>query len=647
MLSTRVFGIVACVGAAVASHAPLAHAQSQAFTYQGELRSGNALAQGPHDLRFELLDGGGVIRQTLCADNVPVTDGRFTVQLDPGAGFPDLAAQLRNIRVLVRANAALPCSDSSGFTALSPTQPFTRAPLASRASIADRAVTADTLGGQPPAFYTDAANLSGILPDARLSINVPRLATNNVFTGANSFGSVGIRNAIPVFPLDIAASQAVANLASTNSPNGSVIGLGNYSPNIFTNGGVLGAVNFDAFGSTPGQISYRLDAAGPLSHSLRFRVGDVTQATLTGNGRLGIGNETPLFPLDIAATQAIAKLTTLNNADGSILTLANGSPGLATNGGTLGAVNFESGIGVDGQISYAWDPDSSLADALLFRVGGLPWAVLTGEGELGIGVLEPASRLHVRNGLSFIAPNASSTMVMENAAGGYFNLITQDLRENGLLFGTPSGGAEDAGIIYNNPAAPNGLQFRTGGNVTQMSIYSNGLVYIPGVLVSGNSVVQDVQYVTPRITFATIVPADFDIVTSFNSVKSLGFGEYATIPSGFVNDHLTAGVHLPNGATVTQVIAWIYDTSSTKNLTAQFVQIDQFTRSPALRGSGTSATSSIFNQSVDCTPVPNLTINNEASFYRIVISTANNQPWDGALGIAGIKIEYEMISPIP
>jgi hypothetical protein len=91
----------------------------------------------------------------------------------------------------------------------------------------------------------------------------------------------------------------------------------------------------------------------------------------------------------------------------------------------------------------------------------------------------------------------------------------------------------------------------------------------------------------------------------------------------------------------------MYDNSSTKNLTAQFVQVDQFTRSPALRGTGTSGTSSILNQAIDCTPVPNLTINNENSFYRIVVSTANNQPWDGNLGVAGVRIEYEMSSPIP
>ncbi len=639
-----------CLGAAFAGlamlAAPTAHAQPQSFTYQGELRDGNNLAQGPHDLRFELLDAGGVVRQTLCADDVPVTDGRFTVLLDPGIEFPALLTQLTSIRILVRANSPLPCLDTSGFTALSPTQPFSRAPLASRASIADRAITADTFGGQTPGFYTDAANLSGDLADARLSSNVPRIAADNVFAGVNRFASIGIGTPFPLFPLSITSTQATAYLASTNTANGSVLVLENNSPNIFTTGGTLGALNFNASGSTPGQISYQFDPVSPLDHSLRFRVGDLTQAALTGRGRLGLGTLAPTSNLDIVAPQASAKLLTNGSQNGSSLTLTNGSPILATNGGTLGALNFESGIGLDGQIAYQWDATSGLDDAMQFRVGGANRAVLTGAGSLGLGVDEPAARLHVRNGLSLTTPNPSSTMVMETANGGYFSLVTQSGSETGLLFGNPDDGAEDAGMIYNNPGSPSGLEFRTGGNQPRLTILANGSVLIPGTLIAGTSIVQDVQYDTPKITFATITPSDFRVVTNFSSIVSLSSGEYATIPSGFVSDHLTAGVHLPNGAKITQVIVWMFDNSTTKNLTAQFVQIDQFTRGPALRGTGTSATSTILNQAIDCTPVPNLTINNETSFYRIVISTADNQTWDGNLGVAGVRIEYEMIAPI-
>ncbi len=164
-----------------------AHAQPQSFTYQGELRDGSNLAQGSHDLRFEILDEGERVLQVLCADDVPVTDGRFTVLLDPGEEFAGLLRDARTIRVLVRPDTGLACDNDADFVALSPTQPFTRSPLATRAAVADRADSASSLSGFTPSYFTNAANLTGTVPDAALSTNVPRLDTGNLFTGNNLF----------------------------------------------------------------------------------------------------------------------------------------------------------------------------------------------------------------------------------------------------------------------------------------------------------------------------------------------------------------------------------------------------------------------------------------------------------------------------
>jgi len=576
------------------------------FTYQGELKISGAPAAGLYDLRFRLFDAaaaGAQIGATLCADNVSLINGRFTVQLDFAAQF---AGQQRFIEIDVRPDTGLNCANTAGFVLLSPRQPLTATPNAlfslnaTTATTSSTAANASQLNGQAGSFYQNAANLTGgSIPDARLSgtySGVLSLSNSgNAFAGAFSGSGAGLTalNATNITAGTLGDARLSANIPRLASNN------------IFSGANVFGAVG------------------------------------------IGLGNAIPQVPLEVAASQAVARFVTSNSLNGSVLSLGNVSPGLSTTGGSLGAVNFESGIGTDGQIAYQWDAASGLNDSLQFRVGGLPWAALTGAGSLGIGVLDPAARLHVRNGLASMLPNPNSTIVMETAAGGYFNLITQNAGETGLLFGTPAGGAEDAGIIYNNPGATRGLQFRTGGNVTRMTIFDSGAVSIPGTLIAGTTVIDDVQYSTPKITFATITPADFSVVTNFNSVKSLGAGEYATIPGGFVSDQLTAGVHLPHGATITQVIVWMYDASPTKNLTGQFVQVDQLTRSPALRGTGTSSTSSIFSLAIDATPVPNLTINNESSFYRIVVSTANNQPWDGSLGVAGVRIEYRMTSPIP
>lgn len=563
------------------------------FTYQGQLTTNAAANTAPVDLRFRLYPastGGSPIGPQLAADNVsPSATGQFSTELNFGGVFN---GEQRWLEIDVRP------AGTGTFTTLAPRQQLTATPFAAFALSGNQGPQ----GIQGLRGETGPAGSPG--PQGTQGPPGPQGIQGTP-------GTPGLQG-----PAGQQGPQGIPGSPGTTFSTGQGLSL---------SGGILSVNSAVA----------RRDAANAFSGLNTF------------SGHVGIGTANPAFPLDIAAGQGVIKLQTSSSQSGSVLALSNGTPILATNGGTLGAINFESGIGTDGQIAYQWDPNLPALDALQFRVGGLSWAALTGAGSLGIGVLDPAARLHVRNGLASMAPNASSTMVLETAGGGYFNFLTPNAFETGLLFGRPDGGPEDAGIIYNNPSTPRGLQFRTGGNATRMRIYDSGVVEIPGTLIAGNSVVQDVQYATPKITFATITPADFSIVTSFSSVKSLGAGEYATIPSGFVSDQLTAGVHLPHGATITQVIVWMYDNSTTKNLTGQFVQIDQFTRSPALRGTGTSGTSSIFNQAIDVTPVPNLTINNENSFYRIVISTANNQPWDGNLGVAGVKIEYQMVAPIP
>jgi hypothetical protein len=583
-------------------------------------------------------------------------DGRFTVLLDPGEEFSGLLREIRSIRVLVRSETGLGCEDASGFVALSPTQPFTRAPLASRASIADRAITTDTFGGQAPSFYTDAANLSGILNDTRLSSNVPRISANNIFTGTNRFASIGIgTGASPTFPLVITNTQATAYLASTNNPNGSVLVLENNSPNISTTGGLLGAVNFNTSGSTPGQIAYRLDAAGLLNHALQFRVGDVAQAVLTGGGRLGIGTLSPSFNLDVSSASAQGRFVTTVGQAGSGLTLSNFSPAVSASGGVLGTVSFESPSNVEGKITYLWEGVEPTLDAMRFTVGALQWATLTGDGRLGVGTLDPAARLHVRNGLAFASPNPNSLMVMESAFGGYFNILSQDEAETGILFGRSSGGgAEDAGIIFNNPDTPSGLEFRSGGNITRMTIANNGVVSILGTLVAGQTLVQDIGYLNAKTTYTSIPATDFKLSQASSAslaTASFAFGEYATITNqNVVGDKLVAAVHLPHGATVSNVSVWVYDNDANvvRNLTANFVQIDQLTRTPAIRATGTTSGASILSQLINCTPVPSLRINNETSFYRVEVLMSSPLGWiPASMGVVGVRIEYQMSAPIP
>jgi hypothetical protein len=130
-----------------------AHAQSTAFTYQGRLKNGTALASGLHDFRFSLFNvatGSVALAAPQCVDNVLVADGLFTTTLDFGTLF--VTTQARFIQIEVRADTGLSCGNTSGFVQLSLRQPITAASFANHAKTAFGLVAAD---GSPTAVVTD------------------------------------------------------------------------------------------------------------------------------------------------------------------------------------------------------------------------------------------------------------------------------------------------------------------------------------------------------------------------------------------------------------------------------------------------------------------------------------------------------------
>lgn len=99
--------------------------------------------------------------------------------------------------------------------------------------------------------------------------------------------------------------------------------------------------------------------------------------------------------------------------------------------------------------------------------------VVLKNGNVGFGTSNPARRLHVSNGNSGATSNANSAMVVESSGAVYQHFLTPSTSENGFLFGTDTGSIR-GGIIYNNTNAQEGFQFRTGGNITQMTLTDVG-----------------------------------------------------------------------------------------------------------------------------------------------------------------------------
>ena len=88
----------------------------------------------------------------------------------------------------------------------------------------------------------------------------------------------------------------------------------------------------------------------------------------------------------------------------------------------------------------------------------------------GIGITTPRAKLHVFGGASGNT-TPFSPMVVEGSLNTYINILAPDFIETGILFGNATDAA-NGGIVYNNASSPNGLQFRTNGNITRM-IMSN------------------------------------------------------------------------------------------------------------------------------------------------------------------------------
>ncbi|HEX8876956.1 MAG TPA: hypothetical protein VF777_09425 [Phycisphaerales bacterium] len=100
-----------------------------AFTYQGALSDAGAAANGTYDLRFTFYPeafGGSPAGASVCADNVQVNAGVFTVVVplfSPASGEAWLNVEFRK-------DTGLGCSDNSGWTAVQPRQRLQPTPQA-------------------------------------------------------------------------------------------------------------------------------------------------------------------------------------------------------------------------------------------------------------------------------------------------------------------------------------------------------------------------------------------------------------------------------------------------------------------------------------------------------------------------------------
>lgn len=453
-------------------HCSLALAQplTSALTYQGELAVSGQPVTGAYDLRFRLYDavtGGLQVGPTLCADNVELIGGRFAVTLDFGAVFN---GNQKFLEIDVRADAGQSCGVTTGFVTLAPRQALTAGPhsaFALRAGNADqatRAADATLFGGQAPAFYQNAANLtSGTLPDARLGPSVALLGNQQTFSGIKIFsstaqftnatapflvtstGRVGNLNAdlldgqhgsfyqdagninagtVPDARLGANVARLNASQAFTAQQTFSVqpvfssasvpfmVSSTNMVPNL--NANFLGGQP-QAYYTNAGNLTGLLSDARLSTNIPRLDAANTFAANATFAARVGIGTSTPSAPLHLLGSAQQMFNVVSSQAFGTWVDLTNTSTG----GKTWSVISSGSGNGEG-------------AGHLLFRNTTnqlLAMAVLS-SGQVGIRTTTPAQTLSVQGS---IGGSGRTFIDSDDSSSGAPN-------DDGLILGGPSSG---------------------------------------------------------------------------------------------------------------------------------------------------------------------------------------------------------------
>jgi hypothetical protein len=299
-----------------------AHAQGTAFTYQGQLSTNGAPANGLYDFRFRLDNdvAGDVILGTVFTNAIPVTNGLFTTTIDFGAGI--LTGSNYWLEVDVRTN------NTVNYTGLTPLQALTPTPYAVFANTASN-VSGTVSAAQLNGFIANGnlpANpvFSGTVTAGSLSgngANLTSLNANNLSSGTVPLAQL---SGITSNQLDAATWQLATNLNGGNAALASNVVSGISITNAFITNSVFagdgsGLTNLNAAQLTGGVIPLAQLPAAVVTNNNGTSVN--LTGTFTGNG----SNLTSLNA---------SQLASIGNTNGGVVNFFIGSAGNSTTSGS-------------------------------------------------------------------------------------------------------------------------------------------------------------------------------------------------------------------------------------------------------------------------------------------------------------------------
>ncbi len=279
ILAALVFFMLTILASAVAAQGggpTLQAALGTAFTYQGRLQDGGSLANGAYDIQFALYDaasGGAQVGATVTANDVPVSNGLFTVSLDFGASV--FTGDARWLEMRVR-----PGASSGGYTTLTPRQPVTATPYALYAKTAPWSGLAGV-----PAGFADGVDNEGW----SLTGNSGTTAgTNFIGTTDNTALEVKVNSARALRMEPNATSPNLIGGSSANTVTSGVVGAtigggGRATNNCGTGSASCANRVTDSFGTVGGGIGNQAgDNAGTSDDRAYATVGGGRDNTASG-----------------------------------------------------------------------------------------------------------------------------------------------------------------------------------------------------------------------------------------------------------------------------------------------------------------------------------------------------------------------------
>lgn len=268
------------------------------------------------------------------------------------------------------------------------------------------------------------------------------------------------------------------------------------------------------------------------------------------------------------------------------------------------------------------------------------------KGSLGIGTTLPGAKLHVVSGLSGYTGGNFPGITLEGNGNTYLNIITPNGNESSVLFGRAADAAH-GGIVYNNTGTPNGLQFRTAGNINRMVVSGTGNVGIGNLApvekleVSGNVKANAFNYATPKVCYYTLSGVDFNPeVSTDTAVKSMGLGE-VHLNTNVAGKGLLAPLHLPHGAVLQSLTVYLTDFSPA-NLTV-LVMRKSMTGNVFADNLGNITSSGSAGEGSYTSPISFIAANvdNVSYVYYVAARVYGTLPWV-ALYLRSVVIQYTL-----